>query len=87
MRDSMQTKDRKFSVWETCHVGMTLKKQTVFLSEIWNNLLTSPLSTTAMEHICPHAMFTTTLFCKPLVTLRGIGWLAVDPDPTCPELL
>lgn len=58
-----------------------------FWSDLWNAFLTSPVFTTAMEHICPQAMFTTTLLCKQPVTLRGIGWLAVDPDPTCPELL
>jgi len=44
--------------------------------------ITSPLSSTAMEHSCPQATFTTTLFCRQLLTLRGVGWLAVDPEPT-----
>lgn len=44
--------------------------------------LTSPLSATAMEEVCPQAILTITLFWRQLVTLRGVGWLAVDPEPT-----
>lgn len=82
-----KTKAIKVSVMRTCHVSMALIRQTGVLNNKWNNFLTSPMSTTAIEHICPQAIFTTVLFCKQPVTLRGIGWLAVDPDPTCPELL
>lgn len=49
--------------------------------------VTSPLSRTAMEQSWPQAMFTTTLFCRQLLTLRGVGWFAVEPEPTWPELL
>lgn len=48
---------------------------------------TSPLSVTAMEEVWPQAMLTTTLLRRQLETLRGVGWLAVDPDPTWPQLL
>lgn len=48
---------------------------------------TSPLSVTAMVEVWPQAMLTTTLLIKQLETLRGVGWLAVDPDPTWPQLL
>lgn len=49
--------------------------------------ITSPLSSTAIEQSWPQAMLTTTLFCRQLLTRRGVGWLAVDPEPTWPELL
>lgn len=50
-------------------------------------MLTSPLFTIAMEEVWPQAMETTILPCKQFETLRGVGWFAVDPDPTWPQLL
>lgn len=44
--------------------------------------LTSPLSTTARDEVCPQTMLTATLFCRQLDTLRGVGWFAVEPEPT-----
>lgn len=49
--------------------------------------LTSPLSTTARDEVWPHTMLTATLFCRQLDTRRGVGWLAVEPEPTWPQLL
>ena len=49
--------------------------------------LTSPLSTRAMEEVCPHVIPTTVLPCKQPVTFLGYGWFAVEPEPTWPQLL
>lgn len=49
--------------------------------------VTSPLSPRAMEDVCPHVMPTAALLCRQPVTLLGWSWLAVEPEPICPQLL
>ncbi len=52
-----------------------------------NLTVTSPLSTTAKDEVWPQTILTATLFCRQLDTLRGVGWFAVEPEPTWPQLL
>lgn len=49
--------------------------------------VTSPLSTNARDEVWPQTMPMATLFCRQLETLRGVGWFAVEPEPTWPQLL
>lgn len=48
---------------------------------------TSPLSSSAMDDVCPQVTLTTVLSRRTPITLRGDGWLLVQPEPTWPELL